>query len=681
MEDNEEYLMNSKDAKIREWVLDRCNAWRDHRDENYLEWWKEYERLWRGVWSAEDRTRDTERSKIITPALQQAVEASVAEMEEAVFGRGDKFFDIDDDFADQDKSDIENIRRAMAEDFKKCKVRKSIADTMLLSAVYGTGIGEIELVEKKELYPDTRPIDGLGLNAVGVSEKTKVYVGIKPINPKNFLIDPTASNIEDALGCAIEEFVSFHSVVAGMESGIYEKVPNLAPAAVESDLEPVQEAVDYQEDKVKLLRYYGLFPRYLLEADEEEIVSLFADKTEEFGVEAADYTELVESIIVIANDQHILKAEISPYMMKDRPVVAYQDDTMPNRFWGRGVAEKGYTMQKATDAQIRAHLDSLALTTAPMMGIDATRIPRGVKFEVKPGKSILTNGNPNEILSAFKFGVTDPGNLQTANEFMRMLLMATGTLDSSAIPAVTGDGQGLNPQLSAIIKKNKRRLVNFQEQFLIPFITKAAWRYMQFDPERYPAKDYQFIPTSNLGIVAREYEQMQFINLLKTLGPDSKISPLIMESVIENSGLHNRETLVAQLRQVMQPNEQEQQQQMMQLEMQLRAAQAQVASLEASAQKDIAEAQKTMVEAQLAPEETKAKVLSAVSRNLPNESDQANAEFDRRVKIAELMLKEADLDNNTKIVKMQMAEKVAAVGKAEEDFLDSLAGKLSNGKS
>ena len=111
----------------------------------------------------------------------------------------------------------------------------------------------------------------------------------------------------------------------------------------------------------------------------------------------------------------LLKAERTPYMMKDRPIVAYQDDTVPNRFWGRGVAEKGCNMQKALDAQLRCHLDSLALTTAPMMGMDATRLPRGAKFEIRPGKTLLTNGSPNEILMPFKFGVTDASNLQILN--------------------------------------------------------------------------------------------------------------------------------------------------------------------------------------------------------------------------------------------------------------------------
>ncbi len=43
--------------------------------------------------------------------------------------------------------------------------------------------------------------------------------------------------------------------------------------------------------------------------------------------------------------------------------------------------------------------------------------------------------------------------------------------------------------VASIIKKYKRTLVNFQEDFLIPFIKKAAFRYMQFDPERYPSVD------------------------------------------------------------------------------------------------------------------------------------------------------------------------------------------------
>ena len=60
---------------------------------------EEYYRLWRGMWDPADSERRSERSRIISPALQQAVESNVAELEEATFGRG-KWFDVSDNLGD-----------------------------------------------------------------------------------------------------------------------------------------------------------------------------------------------------------------------------------------------------------------------------------------------------------------------------------------------------------------------------------------------------------------------------------------------------------------------------------------------------------------------------------------------------------------------------------------------------
>jgi coenzyme F420-reducing hydrogenase delta subunit len=53
-----------------------------------------------------------------------------------------------------------------------------------------------------------------------------------------------------------------------------------------------------------------------------------------------------------------------------------------------------------------------------------------------------------------------------------------------------------------------------------------------------------------------------------------------------------------------------------------------------------------------------------------------NREFDKRVKIAELMLKEADIKNKSKIVELQMANKQENLAKVENDFLEELSGSL-----
>ena len=679
MEENEFDEPSEADKELVGFVVDHCNRWRDYRDVNFLPDWLEYERIFRGQWASEDKTRESERSRIVTPATQQAVETRHAEIMEAIFGQGD-YFDIEDNLQDVGGNpiDVELIKAQLMEDFKKDKIRKSIDQIELMAEIYGTGIGEIIVKTEKEYVPATQAIPGqVGQAAIGVLEKDRIGVKIMPVNPKNFLFDPNGTSIDDCMGVAIEKYVSIHKIVQGIEKGIYRKV-DITTSGEDTDLEPTQEVSQYQDEKVLLLTYYGLVPREYLNnlKENEDIVELFPENSA-----AEDYTDMVEAIVVIANDGQLLKAEENPYMMKDRPVLSYQDDTVPNRLLGRGTVEKAFNMQKAIDAQTRSHLDSLALTTSPMIAMDATRLPRGMKFEVKPGKAILTNGAPSEILYPFKFGQTDPNNLATARDFERMLLQATGTLDSQGmISNVARDGGqgGMSMAVASIIKKYKRTLVNFQEDFLIPFIKKAAFRFMQFDPERYPSVDMNFVPTATLGIIAREYEQQQFIGLLQTLGPNTPVLPIILKGILSNSSLSNRYELMQALDKMSQPDEQAQQLAQVQQQLALQAAQAQIAVNTTQAEQNRAEAQKLMTEAQLMPQEVQAKMSSSLTKNLPNQDEAASREFDKRVKIAELMLKEADIKNKSKIVEMQMADKQNKVQGMEQDFLDQLTKQLSS---
>ena len=644
-----------EEKELVSWIVDHTDRWRDHRDSNYLDSWLEYERIFRGQWDSADRMRESERSRIISPATQQAVETRHAEIMEAIFGQGE-YFDIKDDIRDNNQNpfDVEVIKKQLMEDFSRDKVKKSVDHIELMAEIYGTGIGEIVVKSEYQYSPATQAIPGMqGVAAIGVNETERVCVKLKPVNPKNFLIDPNAETIDDAMGVAIEKYVSIHKVVEGIEKGIYKKV-DITTMPSDDALEATQDARKFDDDKVKLLTYYGLVPREYLEGtDDEEFEELFPE-----GSAADEHSNLVEAVVVIANDSVLLKAEPNPYMMKDRPVIAYQDDTVPGRFWGRGTVEKGYNMQKAIDGQLRAHMDSLALTTAPMIAMDATRLPRGAKFEVKPGKAILTNGNPAEILSPFKFGQTDQNAVAAAQNFERMLLQATGTVDSagmpSNVPRDAGAG-GMSMAMAGIIKKYKRTLSNFQEDFMIPFINKAAWRYMQFDPDRYPAEDMEFIPTATLGILAREFEQQQMIALLQTLGPDTPVLPLILQGIVQNSSLSNRGDILQALAQMSQPNPEAQQAAMQQQQMQMAMLQAQISEMQAKAQRETAEAQKATVEAQVAPELARAKVISALSTNL-NE-DNESKDFERRVKLAEIALKEKDIDSNERIAIAQMQSK------------------------
>ena len=653
LEQNQFDEPTESDKELTDWVVSHTDSWRDWRDQNYLEAWLEYERIFRGQWAPEDKTRESERSRIISPATQQAIETRHAEIMEAIFGQGE-FFDIKDDIMDVNGNplDVEEIKLKLNEDFARDKIKKAIDQIELMAEIYGTGIGEIIVKTEKEYAPATQAIPGVvGQAAIGVSEKDRTSVKLVPVNPKNFLVDPNATSLDDAMGCAIEKFVSVHKVVEGMESGIYRKI-DLGLDAPDDDLEPTDDLTNFQDGKVRLLTYYGLVPREYLEQleNEEEVADLFPEDSL-----SDDYCDLVEAIIVIANGNKLLKAEANPYMMKDRPVMLYQDDTVPGRVWGRGTAEKAYDMQKAIDGSLRMDSDARALTAVPMMAMDATRLPRGAKFEVKPGKSFLTNGDPNQIMMPLRFGAPDNSSVAASQNYERLLLQATGTVDSAGMPSAAprdaGAG-GMSMAMAGIIKKYKRTLTNFQEDFLIPFINKAAWRYMQFDPERYPSVDVKFMPTATLGILAREFEQQQFIALLQTLGPDTPVLPLILKGILGNSSLSNRGELIAALEQMSQPSPEAQQQAQMQQEAAMAKLQADLALLQAQTQKAAAEAQQTMVETQLMPEELRVKVVQAAATNLDQDAD-----FAKRMKLADLMLKEKDIDSNERIALAQMSNR------------------------
>lgn len=652
------------EESLADWVINKCDTWRDHYEANYSLKHEEYYRLWRGIWDKQDVTRESERSRIISPALQQAVESSVAEVEEATFGRG-TWFNITDDMDDPEKEDVAYLRNKLHESFNKTKIRKSVAECLINAAVFGNGMGEIILEEIKERVPATQPIMDGNMQAVGVEIVERTVCRLQPIMPQNFLIDPVATSVEDALGVAVDRFVSRHSVEILQESGVYYDT-YVGTATPDFDIEPDQDLTTFADDKVRLTKYFGLVPRHLLEKarkekeeeDNEENVSLnYEENEEEEGEEKSYY---VEAIVVLANGGICLKAEENPFMMQDRPIVAFPWDVVPGRFWGRGICEKGYNSQKALDAEIRARIDALGLTVHPMMAMDATRIPRGSRPEIRPGKLLLTNGDPREILHPFNFGQVSQITFAQADALQRMVQTSTGAVDSTGVGGqISGEATaaGISMSLGAIIKRHKRTLINFQEAFLIPFVEKAAYRYMQFDPDSYKATDYKFTATSTLGIMAREYEVTQLVQLMQTMSPDSPAYPALIEAIINNMNISNREELIKTLQQAAQPTPEAQQAAQAAQQAQIDFQQSQTDALKGQAAESMARAEKIKAEAAAIPQELEIQKMKAVTTNL-QAGTKDDKEFERRLKIADLKLKQKDLQVKQQSVFLQQRKDV-----------------------
>ena len=314
------------------------------------------------------------------------------------------------------------------------------------------------------------------------------------------------------------------------------------------------------------------------------------------------------------------------------------------------MCEKGYMSQKALDTELRARIDALALVVHPMLAMDAGRMPPGFKPEVRPGKVILTQGPPKESLEPFKFGNLDMNSFTQTQSLQEMVQQATGAIDSTGLlSSISGDTKAgaVSMSLGAVIKRHKRTLINFQESFLIPFVKKAAYRYMQYDPENFPVKDYKFTASSTLGIIAREYEVSQLISLLQTMSPESPLYGALIQSVIDNMNLSNREELQAMLAEASQPKPEEIQAQQAAEKRMEEEHQAKLAVYHGEAAETAARAAKYKVETELEPRKVMNDFIEAITQGMDNNDGDAQ-EFDRRMQILDRMIKIDNIDMKNK---------------------------------
>ena len=565
------------DSLLVSYVVSRAERARQARDSMYGTRWKEYTRLWRGFWSSEDKQFDSERSKIISPALSQSIEMTVSEIEEAIFGR-EAWFDVEDDLRDEEKADAMVVRDQLLEDIDLSGAKDAMSKTFLLGAIYGTGITKIHVA-----LEDQKTLGQYG----DVKVDEKVLVPLEAVRPDEFFIDPAATTIDEAAYCGHDVLRPKHLIESKMDSGVYYdcQLGSFSGEKGDSTGTGIMARVDSRDDGVLITEWCGVVPERLLPGGQ-------------------DSDEDVEALVTVANNSHLLRAIPNPYKMKDRPFVAYQHDTVPGEFWGRGVAEKGYNPQKALDTELRARADSLALITAPMMGADVTRMGRNPDLRIRPGKILLTRGRPSEILEPVGF---NPQGLaltfQQSGDLERMVQMGTGAMDT-ATPLGTNrrneTASGMSMLQASFLKRSKRTMQNIERQYMNPLLRRMLWRYMQFDPGRYPA-DYKFVVRAAMGIMAKEVENAQLVSMLGFVPPESPAHGIILKALFENTASAEKASLKQAIEAMLAPPspEQQQMQQMMQ-QVQVQMAQLEVALKQAEVAKTAAEAKQAEARALLA---------------------------------------------------------------------------------
>lgn len=614
-------------VELTSWIVGKVTSWENHRNRGYSRRWQEYWRMWRGRWSEADRNRLSERSRLIAPALSQAVEATVAEIEEGVLAK-DQWIDLSDDVTDQDKADAMAVRDLLLEDMEDVNAKDALSEVALNAAIFGTGIAKVMVEVGVELVPVRDQYTG----QLTTEEQERVKVFVESVRPDEFIPDPSGKNLTEMLGYAHKMSVPTHSVLEKIEKGIYRKeaLPFIAGMAQhtsghEADSGDVERTFSQGEgDSTELVEYHGKVPLFLLNSVQKGDTLL--DDLLNFDIKSRpEYGEgpLVEAIVTIANGSILLRAKLTPFVMRDRSFVAFQFEKVPGRFWGRGVAEKGYNPQKALDAEIRSRIDALGFISSPMLGVDSGRLPRGFKMEIKPGKIWMTQGAPRDILQPIEIGNLNQATFNQAGEMERMVQMGTGAFDTATNLGNQSSTSGANSastnslMMGAFVKRSKRAIQNFTRNLVTPVIKKAVWRYMQFAPDRYPS-DYKFKIVTGTGIVAREVEAMQLTQLLGMM-PDKypQVSAVISKGIVENSSVYNKAEILNSIDAALQPPPEEEQQKQQQL------ADAQLQAALAEAQGKLLDNQFTLakIRSELAEAELKARKADVEDEKVQQEQE------------------------------------------------------------
>lgn len=591
------------------WIAGTVDPWRDYRNGlPEVKRWSEYYRMWRGYWDSSDKNRSSERSRLITPALAQAIEMSVAEAEEALLSR-EVWFDVHDDIQDEEKLDAVIMRDLLREDLELAGAKSVLSEAFTNGALLGTGL----IKQNVDIVPSDVAERGLA-GELKLQDEKRVVVRLEAVRPSDFVPDPAGTCIKDMQGFAIDyPNKSAHAVLERIESGVYmkEALPWIQSATSPTRDEDVSfdpTINDRDTETLTLCEYHGKVPLFLLEkaVGKTELIDELLEKDMEADGEEGP---LVEAIVTIANGSILLRAMVNPFLGGDRAVKAFRWESVPGKFWGRGVGEKGYNPQKALDAEVRARVDTLGFVSAPMLGMDAGRVPRGFRPEVKPGKIWLTNGNPSEVLQPVGIGQVNPNTFNHTGELQQMVQMGTGAFDTAT--ALKGSSQsggnaatGGSMMMGAFVKRAKRAVHNIERELIVPVIRGVARRYMQFSPTRYPFDDVKWVVKGGVGIIAREIEQLNLTQLIAMLpeGANSaklaaaqgfiELSSVINKAEITQALESDKEALAAQ-----QQAQQEQQAQIAEIDSQIK--QLELESITLSNQKLLAETRELLSRAEV----------------------------------------------------------------------------------
>jgi len=383
------------------------------------------------------------QGNIVIPTLKKVVRALCSHYINILLSKGAESFDLAPG-EESDKKNAELLRYKMVYDLNTLEIERKMLPILKNFVLYGYAVAYVpwkHTVEKrktgKETVKEVVTFDGPDLVCVDLF---------------NFFSDP---NCLDLTSWKIykKDNVPIHYLknkekTKSRPDGIFFNIDAVRettyPETAKDDLE--------YKDKVELLEYHGLVPKKLIEGNtEDREANPFDD-------------EYIPAIIVVANEQVVIRATPYPYWCNDI-FVPFVNDHMVDEITGNGIGQDLKALAPMLTNLYNKLTDCVNIVANPMYEAVINRY-------LGKAKTILTR--PGRVLPVRQLGgiravdtTAQAASLRTIQELIMMI--------DKIIEELTGTTPQVMPSASADVHRTMGGLAIMKEESMIPINTKIKF--------------------------------------------------------------------------------------------------------------------------------------------------------------------------------------------------------------
>ena len=471
---------------LADYVQGKYKVWRDARtslENKWLEWY----RMWRCIPDAQDKTKSSERSTLKMPATKEAVTNFVSSMMQTIFAT-DPFFDLQPNHADNPRPALlrQYMRWTMDREKFKAKVKLFISE----EGIYGTAFARIRsYTETKQRVVTSRTMR-TQLNPFTMQEEQIEDVNrerqetdyirpcFEPISIYNLFAPPQATGVQpgEAEGIIIRSRHTNASVAQMRDRGVIEIMPEEdATGSPNDSTDTLRTRLQYsgitsssaeETDPIEILEYFGWIPPEVLKEagllnpprakgtmDPE---SLEGDEPSPF--------EGREMVVIVSGGKVLNPSSLEPpFGITERPLVMDRFEQVAGEFYGMGICEMASGPQKALNATVRSRIDNKALAINQVFGADRRKLTSGQDLGLYPGKVILCETNPKDVLVPFVIPDVTSGSYQEAADYERYIRSAHGI--SELIGGKQMRGEQTATEISSLLGQSMGIIRTIAESF------------------------------------------------------------------------------------------------------------------------------------------------------------------------------------------------------------------------